>query len=1381
MDNQKTAHNSLTRVLISIAIAVMSGLTIYPWPAEAQCSGNDPAAPCFAQNNDILGGQRSLLPDDDLVVNVWAKSSGSDSVDEFHLNTSQLNIFQYSNHTHDLGSCDPGGLSAAQSVIGRVFSLPNDMLVNARPTSDCKDVNLQIVDQQNDNNSSNLSLGLGSSAHVALAMADFNLDGYQDIFFIDPDFAQVFSAKCTNDPFAPCTGTAGNAISDGLAAGPRHSVNTPWYASPPVTGDFNGDGIIDVAWSTYDANLNIQVRFMSVCPAANVTVLGKTCTQPFEIIDASTHISTGGTVNQNSARPRPYIALTANNFDGSVDATTGIADAELLVALVSSDNKSAALSVYDFDANLSPSQKSTTTVSDLYEDSDNTLPVFLASKQLDPLSARPEAVFGATKKGGSVEHRGLLSVITFDASLNMTVNSVSLDTGENDHHKTRVFGLALGRFDPPDPSSSETDFYQQIAVLVDHENEATRVQIFTIPDDSASSSSQYSCSSSAALCLYTDYKVAGTVYYQQGVIQLAPLQAGDLQGRSLLLGAPEKVTVAQTQPDIVLGVPPMHVDFIAPPGGTAPQILNLSVFPSTFNTAYDFTETTGKESSRQASTSYSYSVKETVKGKVTWGSPLADSVTVKTKDSATEAHQHTVSNTFDTYSTRTDSFNSSTEFDDLVAATSQQMNIYSYPVIGQFVCPSNMPDCTDAQKEQLQVQYSAPDNIVYTLPTNAGSFEWYQPVTEPGNIFSYPGSLSLLKTAVSQQNPQTASSSDPIDLLTPEDELWESESTETVGVQWQNGGGASHSSGTVDTLTYDASVSVSGKASFVGGSASAGFGVDYNNSTSNTTLNTKTVTFTGSTGVALNRGLGPDGSADDQNLLYEGQTYIFGQPVPPGSIQTDLTVPTDYKTHGRIEVAHAADMVSTGFIQSGDWWKQAYTAAPDVSLNHPQRWLQKLPTSQNTQQVMFNCPIGFTSAFGTPTADPGACTSTNTQPNPVNVNDAAFYKMKGFFILPADATTGPTTTLATLGDTPTLRARVYNYSLANMPAGTTVHVRFYAQPWDATQGQFASGSGKYGFAPAVFIGETLLPPIPAFCGGSQGAVDSCLDSNAPPLNWTLAQVQWDTSTLNPLPTTVTNWKFWVVAWMENGGSLVSEIAQHGLKSIPAQNVASLAEVPVETYSNNLGFYNQVFTLELPTASAVAAVGADRPRLTLEAFEVPDTVLRDQLTTVRIHHHASGRAFDYVRTFLFEGDPLADGKLLDMDIIPRVPQDAPFLVPFQYQPRVCGARKLFVQAAPVDGGEIAEAAFDVTVTLDPQAQSQRLIEQVESLGLAAGIEKSLSAKLEAAKRSFRRGNTTAGLSQLNAFSAEVWAQSGKKVPTADATRMIAVVNDLGSCL
>lgn len=54
-----------------------------------------------------------------------------------------------------------------------------------------------------------------------------------------------------------------------------------------------------------------------------------------------------------------------------------------------------------------------------------------------------------------------------------------------------------------------------------------------------------------------------------GSMQVLALGTGDLEGRSLQLGAPEKVVVPTfIQSDIVLGMPPMHIDYIAPTSWT---------------------------------------------------------------------------------------------------------------------------------------------------------------------------------------------------------------------------------------------------------------------------------------------------------------------------------------------------------------------------------------------------------------------------------------------------------------------------------------------------------------------------------------------------------------------------------------------------------------------------------------------------------------------------------------------------------------------------------------------------------------------------------------------------------------------------------------------
>src|SRR5262249_53410824 len=149
-----------------------------------------------------------------------------------------------------------------------------------------------------------------------------------------------------------------------------------------------------------------------------------------------------------------------------------------------------------------------------------------------------------------------------------------------------------------------------------------------------------------------------------------------------------------------------------------------------------------------------------------------------------------------------------------------------------------------------------------------------------------------------------------------------------------------------------------------------------------------------------NRGIsGPTASS---TYLYAGQAFIFGNLAPPDTVQSASPPDTDVKAQGVLAVGYAADPLSTGIIQSGEFWKQAYTVAPDVALNHPQRWLEQF-VDLSTQAVQFNCPIGFTSSFDQP-----ACTPISQDPTPANVADALFYQMKGFFVTPGDnVTDGP--------------------------------------------------------------------------------------------------------------------------------------------------------------------------------------------------------------------------------------------------------------------------------------------------------------------------------------------------------------------------------------
>ena len=65
----------------------------------------------------------------------------------------------------------------------------------------------------------------------------------------------------------------------------------------------------------------------------------------------------------------------------------------------------------------------------------------------------------------------------------------------------------------------------------------------------------------------------------------------------------------------------------------------------------------------------------------------------------------------------------------------------------------------------------------------------------------------------------------------------------------------------------------------------------------------------------------------------------------------------------------------------------------------------------------------------------------------------------------------------------------------------------------------------------------------------------------------------------------------------------------------------------------------------------------------------------------------------------------------------------------------------------------------------------LIEIKDNMGLAQGLETSLDAKLDAAKKSLANGNDDTAKNLLEAFINEVEAQTGKKISESDAAELI----------
>ncbi|MBV9223637.1 MAG: hypothetical protein JOY85_06395, partial [Acidobacteriaceae bacterium] len=165
--------------------------------------------------------------------------------------------------------------------------------------------------------------------------------------------------------------------------------------------------------------------------------------------------------------------------------------------------------------------------------------------------------------------------------------------------------------------------------------------------------------------------------------------ATDIQGRSLVLGEPTKVTISATKPDIIVGMPPMHIDYITPVGGNKPEVLNISFIPDGFNSSFSLTQDSQTGSTTTGKLSWSAGVDVSVTGHYQIGDP--DGATgFRAKVGADVASNFTGSsgNSNVTYTGSSYKIGATAKTGDQVYFDSSRQNIWVYPAIGQKGCPS---------------------------------------------------------------------------------------------------------------------------------------------------------------------------------------------------------------------------------------------------------------------------------------------------------------------------------------------------------------------------------------------------------------------------------------------------------------------------------------------------------------------------------------------------------------------------------------------------------------------------------------------------------------------------------------------------------------------
>jgi hypothetical protein len=882
----------------------------------------------------------------------------------------------------------------------------------------------------------------------------------------------------------------------------------------------------------------------------------------------------------------------------------------------------------------------------------------------------------------------------------------------------------------------------------------------------------------------TDWLAGQTVSYNNsgygnlnGLI-LAEAVPGDVQGRSLRLGTPDIVTVyQQIQPDIVLGIPPMHVDYVKPaipmnasefPGCDSPATpceLNISVKPSVppsispvgFATSFTFSDSTKTNSSRKSTTSWGVSVKNTDELYVSYGDEL-EYADVDIKNSAQYAHDNVVSKTYNTFQGTTDSLTTTTGFADHILYTQRDLNIYYYPVLGRKSCPSSEPDCPDNDMQDVYVEFSVPDQVTHA-DVDGTTLDWYQPVHEPGNVLSYPWSFDQVENQF-VNTPTALTQSGTCGSLGSGGEIY--------STTWTGTTQTSQSSGSSNAFSDDLSISTS----FNAGekdifSVNSSLSVDIGASASLSTLNEDTSSLSASSGFQATRPSFDDPIPTTYDYDYAG--YILGQKNKNPAYQS-ITVndpngnPANLQSTGPLTVAYLADVVpdAQGLDCGGvQWWRQVYNT-PDIAVNHPSRW----NWSKSQQHASFN------------KADPSSGSPL----------DQPFYQMKGFFITQARDGAQPTLSQAVAGEPLNLSARIYNFSLVDTNSSTlanpaaSIHVRFYGQLFCQSG---SDNSCKSGCTPgnlcddAFLIGETTLASIPGFKSAN------FLESVP---NWAMTQpVTFDT-TMYP----GTNLVFWVVTWMEDAkGNLVSEMPGHGLTANPRSlKFTQITQVPVETYSNNVGLYgaNTPFYICATDADAAcvapsAGVGAGAPAtgaLKSVTVSTSKNVLLDSPVKVVANLQAQGGAIGRVNVAYYDGDPANNGQLFDLQTVTHMDPDATYVHRAFFHPETCGVHKLYAMAWSGDSPEI-QSSFSTNVGIDSVNFVQTLINATQAASITdSQLSSALLVALNMALQDFQQNQTDAGNTALGAYMQQLTLASGQGISAGTASQLAGQADVVLGC-
>jgi hypothetical protein len=234
---------------------------------------------------DILQGRRVIARDDALIVD----NPVGVSADTYDIRVRTFGAMNDPNNPglgyivgDPLAALDPATVPCGDGTVrpypqvtraARLYDSPTDWFVNIQGGIDvsCETfVTRQIFDGDGNARSGRIRTGgSGMGAWTKVAVADFDRDGFDDLFVIGTRAAEVFGGRGGPPPSSGAS----------LERGPYTDVDrdrTMVAINDPAVGDFNGDGLLDVAWIGGAMNVDgsgfgtgsLSVFFATVCPGS---------------------------------------------------------------------------------------------------------------------------------------------------------------------------------------------------------------------------------------------------------------------------------------------------------------------------------------------------------------------------------------------------------------------------------------------------------------------------------------------------------------------------------------------------------------------------------------------------------------------------------------------------------------------------------------------------------------------------------------------------------------------------------------------------------------------------------------------------------------------------------------------------------------------------------------------------------------------------------------------------------------------------------------------------------------------------------------------------------------------------------------------------------